>query len=100
LKRERWPLNFKPSGIKEYDGFTNPAEWLEVYQLTIEAAVRDSYIMANSLPVFLSSSARTWLLRLPTGTVHSWSHFCWLFTSNFCATCTHLRVDWDLASIV
>jgi hypothetical protein len=26
LKRVRWPLNFKPSGIEKYDGLTNPTE--------------------------------------------------------------------------
>jgi hypothetical protein len=52
-------LNFKPSGIEKYDGSTNPAEWLEVYQLAIEAVGGDSYAMANYLPVYLSSSART-----------------------------------------
>jgi hypothetical protein len=52
-------LNFKSSVIKKYDGSTNPAEWLEVYQLTIEAAGEDSYIMANYLPVCLSSSTMT-----------------------------------------
>jgi hypothetical protein len=52
-------LNFKPSRIEKYDGSTNPAEWLEVYQLTIEAAGEDSYVMANYLPVCLPSSART-----------------------------------------
>jgi hypothetical protein len=31
LKRVRWPINFKPSGIEKYDGSTNPTEWLEVY---------------------------------------------------------------------
>jgi hypothetical protein len=63
LKRVRWPLNFKQSGIEKYDGSTNPAEWLEVYQLTIEASGGDSYVMANYLtvylPVCLSSSSRT-----------------------------------------
>jgi hypothetical protein len=43
LKRVCWPLDFKPSGIERYDGSTNPAERLKVYQLTIEAAAgRDS----------------------------------------------------------
>jgi hypothetical protein len=59
LKRVHWPLNFRPSGIEKYDGSTNPAKWLEVDQLTIEAVGGDSYIMANYLPVCLSSSART-----------------------------------------
>jgi hypothetical protein len=71
LKRVRWPLNFKSSGIEKYDGFTNLAEWLKVYHLTIEVAGGDSYVMANYLPVCLSSSARTWLLGLPTGLVCS-----------------------------
>jgi hypothetical protein len=34
------------------------------------------------------------------GSVCSWNHLCRLFTSNFCATCTRPRVDWDLDSIV
>jgi hypothetical protein len=52
--------------------------------------------MANYLSVYLSSSARTWLLGLPVGLIRSWNHLHWLFTSNFCATCTRLRVDWDV----
>jgi hypothetical protein len=57
LKRVCWPLNFKPLGIKKYDGSTNPAEWLKVYQLAIEAIGGDSNIMANYLSVYLSSSS-------------------------------------------
>jgi hypothetical protein len=89
LKMVRWPINFKSSGIEKYDGSTNLAEWFEVYQLTIEAAGEDSYVMANYLLVCLSSSARTWLLGLPLGSVRSWTHFCHLFNSNFHATCAH-----------
>jgi hypothetical protein len=96
----RWPLNFKPSEIEKYDGSTNPAKWLEVYQLAIEATGGDSYTMANYLPVCLSSSARTWLLGLPVGSVRSWNHLCRLFTSNVRATCAHLGVVWHLASNV
>jgi hypothetical protein len=76
LKRVRWPLNFKPPGIDKYDGSTNPAEWLKVYQLTIEAIGGDLYVIANYLHVYLSASARTWLIGLPTGSVRSWSHLC------------------------
>jgi hypothetical protein len=43
LKRVHWLQNFKPSGIEKYDGSTNPAKWLEVFQLTIEAAGGDKY---------------------------------------------------------
>jgi hypothetical protein len=96
----RWNLNFKPSEIEKYDRSTNPAEWPEVYQLAIEVTGGDSYIMVNYLPVYVSSSARTWLLGLPAGSVHSWNHLCRLFTINFHATCAHSGVNWDLASIV
>jgi hypothetical protein len=95
-----WPINFKPSRIKKYDGSTNPVEWLEVYQLAIEAVGGGSYVMANYLPVYLSSSTRTWLLGLPSGSVHSWTHMCYLFNSNFRATCAHPGVEWDLTNVV
>jgi hypothetical protein len=100
LKRVCWPLNFKLSGIEKYDGSTNPAEWLEVYQLAIEAARGYSYMMANYLLVCLSSLVKTWLLGLPTRSVRSWSHLCRLFTSNFWATCARSGVEWHLASVV
>jgi hypothetical protein len=93
LKRVRWPVTFKLSGIKKYDRSTNPSEWLEVYQLTIKAPRGDSYVMANYLLVCLSSSARTWLLGLPMGSVRSWNHLCRLFNSNFHATCVRPRVS-------
>jgi hypothetical protein len=83
-----------------YDGFTNLAKWLEVYQLAIEATDGDSYVMANYLPVCLSSSAWTWLLGLHMRSVCSSNHLCRLFTSNFCATCARPIVDWDLDSII
>jgi hypothetical protein len=56
--------------------------------------------MANYLPAYLSSSIRTWLLGHLVGSVHSWSHLCRLFISNFRDTCARLRVDWDLASVI
>jgi hypothetical protein len=100
LKQVRWPTNFKPLGIEKYDGSTNPSLWLKVYHLAIEATRGDSYIMVNYLPVCLSSSTRTWLLGLPIGSIRSWNHLHWLFSSNFYDTCTRPGVDWDLANAV
>jgi hypothetical protein len=56
--------------------------------------------MANYLLVCLSSSVRSWLLGQPAGSVRSWNHLRWLFTSNFCATCAWPGVNWDLVSVV
>jgi hypothetical protein len=87
-------------GIEKSDWSTNPYEWLKVYQLTIEATGGDSYVVVNYLPVCLSSSARTWLLGLPVGSVRCWNQLGQLLTSNFCATCAQLRVDWDIVNVV
>jgi hypothetical protein len=69
LRKVVWPPNFKPSAIDKYNRSTNLVEWLKVYQLAIEAVGGDSYAMTNYVSVYLSSSVRTWLMGLPTGSV-------------------------------
>jgi hypothetical protein len=86
--------------IDKYDGSTNPVEWLEVYQLAIDAAGGDSYVMAYYLPIRISSSARTWLMGLSTGSIRSWLNLCLQFISNFQTTCERPRVEWDMANVV
>jgi hypothetical protein len=59
----------------------NPIEWLEVYQLTIEATGEDSYVMTNYLPIFLSSPVESSQFADSTGQgshdSHLWVHwFC------------------------
>jgi hypothetical protein len=62
--------------MDKYDRSTNPAEWLEVYHLAIDATGGDSYVMTSYLPNYLSLSVKTWLMGLPIGSVHSWSDLC------------------------
>lgn len=57
IRRVDWPAGFKPTGIKKYDGKTNPKSWLTIYGLTISAAGGDSKAMANYLPVALADYA-------------------------------------------
>jgi hypothetical protein len=69
FSRDLWkvicPPNFKPSVIDKYDSSTNPAMWLEVNQLAIDAVGGDSYVMANYLPIVLhqnlTDGASNWL---------------------------------------
>jgi hypothetical protein len=100
LRRVRRPLNFNLTRIDKYDGSINHDEWIEVYQLTIKATGGDSYVMTNYLPICLSSSAGTWFMGLPTGSVRSWSDLCRQFISNSWATCLRSGIEWNLASIV
>jgi hypothetical protein len=59
LKRACWPMNFKLSRIEKYEGSNNPAEWHEVYQLSIKATggggglVCDGKLPAH-LPIIIS----------------------------------------------
>ena len=68
-----WPGKFKPDLPPRYDGTTDPAEFLQLYELGIEAANGDEKVMANWFPMALKDGARTWLLnmllaRSPLGT--------------------------------
>ena len=47
LRSVAWPGKFKPDLPPRYDGTTDPAEFLQVYKLSIEAASSDEKIMAN-----------------------------------------------------
>jgi hypothetical protein len=38
LRQVRWPDKFKTGNIDQYDGSSNPEEFIQVYQIVIEAA--------------------------------------------------------------
>ena len=63
-----WPGKFKPDLPPRYDGTADPAEFLQLYELGIEAANGDEKVMANWFPMVLKDEDRTWLLaRSPPG---------------------------------
>jgi hypothetical protein len=37
LREVQWPDKFKAGNIDRYDGFSNPEEFIQVYQTVIEA---------------------------------------------------------------
>jgi hypothetical protein len=71
LKEVRWLAKFKAGHIDRYDGSSNPEEFIQVYQTVIEAAGGDDRVKANFLPMALSGAARSWLINLPKGSIHS-----------------------------
>ena len=71
LRSVTWPGKFKPDLPPRYDGTTDPAEFLQLYELGIEAAGGDEKVMANWFPMALKEGARTWLLNLAPGTISS-----------------------------
>ena len=71
LRSVAWPGKFKPDLPPRYDGTADPAEFLQLYELGIEAANGDEKVMANWFPMALKDGARTWLLNLAPGMISS-----------------------------
>ncbi len=59
LRQVRWPDKFKIGNIDRYDGSSNPREFIQVYQMVIEAARGDNRVKANFLPTALTDAARS-----------------------------------------
>ena len=51
LRSVAWPGKFKPDLPPRYDGTTDPAEFLQLYELGIEATNGDEKVMANWFPM-------------------------------------------------
>ena len=81
-----WPCKFKPHLPHHYDGTADPAEFLQLYKLSIKAANEDEKVMANWFPMALKDGARTWLLNLAPSTISSWGEMRTRFITNFQGT--------------
>uniref|UniRef100_J3LAX5 Retrotransposon gag domain-containing protein n=1 Tax=Oryza brachyantha TaxID=4533 RepID=J3LAX5_ORYBR len=82
---ERSNANVKPiesTGIKKYDGSTDPKAKLTVYTMAIRAAGGDTKTIANYLPVALDDSATHWLSGLPKWSIDSWAELRDRFIAN------------------
>ena len=62
---------FQPVLAEKYDGSTNPEEFLQIYTTMVQAIGVHGNVMANYFPTALTGSARSWLMNLPRGSVHS-----------------------------
>ena len=65
------PGKFKPDLPPRYDGTPDPTEFLQFYELSIEAANGDEKVMENWFTMALKDGARSWLLNLPSGSISS-----------------------------
>ena len=86
LRSVAWPCKFKPDLPPRYDGMADPAEFLQLYELGIEAANGDEKVMANWFPMALKDGARSWLLNLPAGSISSRGEMREHFVANFQGT--------------
>jgi hypothetical protein len=69
---------------EKYDGKLNPAEFLGIYTIAVQAAGgRDEKILANYFPLVLKPNVRSWLMNLPENSISSWSDLCNEFVGAF-----------------
>ena len=86
LRRVVWPMKFKPDLPARYDGTPNPAEFLQLYALSIVAANDDDKVMVNWFPMALKDGPRSWLMNLPEASISPWAEPCRQFVANFKGT--------------
>jgi hypothetical protein len=99
LKAVIWPKSFRTSEIKSYDGKADPEHWITLYEVAVQAAGGDEYVMANYLPVVLDNTVTTWLLRQRPGSIHSWAQLRQMFIDHFKPTCVQPGSKYALKQI-
>jgi hypothetical protein len=76
LRVASWPSKFRPHLLENYDGTSNPSEFLHVYVTAITVAGGNAAVMATYFHVALFGHARTWLMNLTLGSIYSWEELC------------------------
>ena len=71
LRQVWWPNKFKPDMPPRYDGAADPLAFLLAYEEAVFGAGGNDRVMANWLPMALTSVPRMWLLHLPAASVAS-----------------------------
>ena len=99
LRSVAWPGKFGPDLPPRYDGTADPAEFLQLYELSIKAANSDEKVMANWFPMALKDGARTWLLNLQHGSISSWDEMRDRFVANFQGTHDRPSAAGDLCRV-
>jgi hypothetical protein len=86
LRHVRWPSTqaFKPELPEKYDEKLNPAEFLGIYTIAVQAAGgQDEKVLANYFPLELKPNVRSWLMNMPEDSISSWSDLCNEFIGAF-----------------
>jgi hypothetical protein len=94
-----WPPKFQPQLSEEYDGTSNPSEFLQVYVTAITTAGGNTAVMATYFHVALSGPARTWLMNLAPGSIYSWEELCAWFIVNFASAYQQHGVEAHLHAV-
>jgi hypothetical protein len=73
VRKTDTPKGFKlPTDKIKYEGVQEPEAWLDDYLQTIKVHGGTKAIAMQSLQLFLSGPARSWLWKLPEGSIDNW----------------------------
>jgi hypothetical protein len=62
----------------------NPAEFLSIYTIDVQAAgAKDEKVFTNYFPLALKPNVRSWLMHLPENSISSWADLCNEFVGAF-----------------
>jgi hypothetical protein len=87
IRRTRVPSSFKlPDSYNKFDGLQDPEDWLVDYLETVKLMGGTSATTMQSIQVYLSGAARSWMRKLPAELIDSWENFESLFIQNFRST--------------
>ena len=73
LEEVQWPHRLNPAVLPQFDGESDPNEFLLKYEATIEAAGGGSACMEKALVLVLRGLAQCWYTNIPSETILSWS---------------------------
>jgi hypothetical protein len=99
LRAASWPPKFRPHLPENYDGTSNPSEFLQVYVTAITAAGGNTAVMATYFHVALSGPARTLLMNLALGSIYSWEELYARFVANFASAYQQHGVEAHLHAV-
>jgi hypothetical protein len=76
-----------PDSYKKFDALQDPEDWLVDYLETVKLTGGTKATAMQSIQVYLSGATRSWIKKLPPGSIDSWETFEDLFVKNFLSTC-------------
>jgi hypothetical protein len=87
VHKTRVPIGFKlPHDQQKYDGLQEPKLWLSDYLQAVQILRGIRATVMQSLQLYLTSAARSWLSTLPHNSIGSWGELENQFAQNFRST--------------
>jgi hypothetical protein len=88
VQKTRVPSGFKlPDNYKKFDGLQDLEDWLVDYLEIVKLTGGTRATAMQSIQVHLHGAARSWIKKLPEGSIDSWETFEDLFVKIFRSTC-------------